>query len=134
MDVVFAFICDYAETTNKINALGIGFDRIFAPRLPVRHPHFHLVAQLRFRSTEAGSKEMEIHLIDADGIDIVPPIKGTIEVRNPAPDSLYALGRINIGFSNIEFKKYGEYQISVIIQGREEFNVSFSVVEPPRTA
>lgn len=134
MDIDFYFICDYAETTHKINALGIGFDRIYAPRLPARHPHFHLVAQLRFRSTEAGSKDMEIHLIDADGTDVVPPIKGTIEVRKPVPGSLYALGRINIGFGNIEFKKYGDYQVSVIIQGREEFNVPFTVAEPPRTA
>ena len=40
MQVDFAFICDYAEATNKINALGIGFDTIMAARVPTRHPHF----------------------------------------------------------------------------------------------
>ena len=42
MQVDFAFICDYAEATNKINALGIGFDTIMAQKAPVKHPSFFL--------------------------------------------------------------------------------------------
>ena len=30
MTVDFAFVCDYAEVGGKINAMGIGFDTIFA--------------------------------------------------------------------------------------------------------
>ncbi len=28
MDIDFAFICDYAEASAKLSALGIGFDRL----------------------------------------------------------------------------------------------------------
>jgi len=133
VDLDFAFICDYAEVTNKINALGVGFDRIYAPKLPARHPHFHLVAQLRFRSTEIGSKNMSVHLIDADGNAVVPPIKGNFEVRKPPPRLLHALGRINVGFGNVEFKKYGDYSISLVVQGTEVTSIPFAVTEPPTT-
>ena len=34
MDVDFAFVCDYADVSTKINALGIGFDSVFLPQLP----------------------------------------------------------------------------------------------------
>jgi hypothetical protein len=65
--VDFAFICDYAEATGKINALGIGFDTIFAPNVPTKHPSFFLVVQLRASTVEAGDKQLKISLIDADG-------------------------------------------------------------------
>ena len=45
MRVDFAFLCDHAEVSGKINALGIGFDTIYARKVPARHPYFFLVAQ-----------------------------------------------------------------------------------------
>jgi len=133
MDVEFAFICDYAEVAGKINALGVGFDRVNAPKLPARHPHFHVVAQLRFSLTEVGSKDMTVNLIDADGENVVPTIQGSLEVAKPQAGSLYAKGRVNIGFGNVEFKKYGEHSVRVTIQGREVISIPFDVAQPPST-
>ena len=56
MHTDFAFVCDAAEATSKINALGIGFDTIYANQVPVRHPHFSIVLQLRSSAAEAGQK------------------------------------------------------------------------------
>jgi hypothetical protein len=47
VDIDFAFICDYAEIGNKINALGIGFDTIHVQQIP----HFYLVAQIRVNNS-----------------------------------------------------------------------------------
>jgi len=133
VDVDFAFICDYAETTQKVNALGIGFDKIYTAKLPVRHAHFHVVAQVRFSLTEVGLKEMEVRLIDADGGNVVPPIQGRLEVPTPMPKSLDATGRLNVGFGNVQFKEYGRYSVRVTIQGREMVSIPFMVIEPPKT-
>ena len=77
---------------------------------------------------------MSIHLIDADGDNVVPPIQGKLEVANPPPGSLRARGRINLGFGNVEFKKYGEHSVRINIQRTEVVSIPFSVTEPPATS
>ena len=81
MNVDFAFICDYAEATGKINALGIGFDTIYAPNVPAKHPSFFLVIQLRVNVVEAGEKTLEVRLIDEDGKDIIPTVSGKFSIQ-----------------------------------------------------
>ena len=67
MDQVFAFICDFADASGgKINALGIGFDTIYAKEVPTTHPHFYLVLKLRADAAEAGDKDIRINLIVID--------------------------------------------------------------------
>ena len=78
MDVDFAFICDYADSGRKVNALGIGFDATYASRVLATHPRFDLAAQVRYHVTEAGPKDFAVRLIDADGEDIIPPIQDTL--------------------------------------------------------
>ena len=57
MKIDFAFICDYAEAREKVNALGIGFERVIAAKVPVKHPHFSVVVQVKFTRTEGGNKD-----------------------------------------------------------------------------
>ena len=71
MQVDFAFICDYAEATNKINALGIGFDTIMARKYPSSIPISSWSFRCGLRVVEAGEKNFEVHLIDEDGNEIV---------------------------------------------------------------
>lgn len=134
MDLDFAFLCDYAEAGNKINALGIGFDTIYAQAVPATHPHFYLVAQLRASVVEAGDKEIEIRLIDADGSDVTPPVKGTFNVPRPAPGTTESLGRLVVGFNNVSFPRFTEYSMHVVMQGREMIRIPLRIVQPPSTA
>ena len=54
MDVDFGFLCDYAQqAASKITALGIGFEIIYAPNVPVRHDSMSLVTRLRASVAEA---------------------------------------------------------------------------------
>ena len=133
MEVDFAFVCDYAEVGTKINALGIGFDMIIAPKVPIRHPHFHVVAQFRFSITESGYKDTEIHIIDADGLAIIPPIIRKMEVPKPMPGQLESIARMNAGFNNVEFKRYGSYSIRINLAGREVINIPLRIAEPSKT-
>ena len=130
MKLDFAFICDYAEVTQKINALGIGFDTIYAPQTPFKHRHFSLVVQLRASVVEAGQKNVEVHLIDEDGKDVIPALKGQFMIpkREGVTESL---GRFVMEFGNIEFPRYGSYSISVTVEGMLMAEVPFRVSPPP---
>ncbi len=132
MNTDFAFICDYAEVTKKINALGIGFDTIFAPKIPCRHPHFFLVIQLRASVVEAGEKNLEVHLIDEDGNDIMPTLRGKFIVQKPISGT-ESIGRIAMGFNNVEFPRYGSYSLHAVIEGQEMVHVPLKISPPPQT-
>ena len=131
MKLDFAFICDYAAVAGKINALGIGFDTIFASQVPTKHPHFSLVIQLRANVVEAGEKNLEVHLIDEDGKDVIPVIKGKFMVQKPAA-GIESTGRIGIAFNNVEFPHYGSYSLHAVIEGLELVDVPLRVSPPPK--
>jgi len=133
MQVDFAFICDYAEATNKINALGIGFDTIMASKVPVRHPTFFLVIQMRATIVEPGEKNFEIHLIDDDGHEIVPALKSKLNIPRP-PAGTESTGRIAMRFDGVEFPRYGSYAIHVVIEGHEMARIPLRVSQAPPAA
>ncbi|MDP2719538.1 MAG: hypothetical protein Q8P44_06900 [Dehalococcoidia bacterium] len=131
MNVDFAFICDYAEVTGKINAMGIGFDTIYAPQVPYKHPHFFLVVQLRTSVTEAGEKNLEVDIIDEDGTDVIPKLKGKFNIpqKGAGPERI---GRLAMEFNNVEFPKYGTYSLHAVVEGHEMVRVPLKVSLPPR--
>ena len=131
MNIDFAFVCDYAEVTGKINALGIGFDTIYVPRIPAKHPSFFLVMQLRASVVEAGEKNLEVHLIDEDGKDVIPTLKGKFGI--PKPDAgTESIGRIAMQFYNVEFPQYGSYSLRAVVEGHEMIRVPLRVSPPPQ--
>ena len=132
MHVDFAFICDYAEARDKVNALGIGFERIFAQKVPAKHPHFSVVVQLKFTRTEAGPKDIQVHLTDADGTDIIPAVNGQITVNVPPPGTLESTTRLVMEFNNVEFKTYGDYAIRVDVATQEMVSIPLNVSPPPQ--
>ncbi|MGD0854826.1 MAG: hypothetical protein ABSA18_03380 [Dehalococcoidia bacterium] len=133
MQVDFAFICDYAEATNKINALGIGFDTIVAQKVPAKHPSFFLVIQMRATVVEAGEKNFEVHLIDEDGHEIVPALIGKINIPRP-PAGTENTGRIALRYDNIEFPKFGAYSIHAVVEGHEMVRIPLRVLQAPGQA
>lgn len=132
MIIDFAFVCDYAEATGKINALGIGFDTIYAPNVPAKHPSFFLVIQLRANVVEAGEKNLEVHLIDEDGKDIIPTLRGKVSIPKPASGT-ESIGRIAMQFQNVEFPRYGLYSLHAVVEGLEMVRVPLKVSPPPQT-
>jgi hypothetical protein len=127
----FYFVCDYAEVTGKINALGIGFDTIYAPSVPRKHPHFFLVIQLRANVVEAGEKTLEVRLIDEDGKDIIPTVRGKFTIPKPAVGT-ESIGRIALELQNVEFPRYCSYSLHAVIEGQEMVRVPLKVSPPPQ--
>jgi hypothetical protein len=128
----FAFVCDYAEATQKINALGIGFDTIYASKVPCKHPSFFLVIQLRANVVEVGEKQLEVRLIDEDGKDIIPTLRGKFSLPKP-PAGTESIGRVAMQFRNVEFPRYGSYSLHAVIDGHQMVHVPLKVSPPPQT-
>lgn len=132
MLVEFAFICDYAEVVGKINALGIGFDTIFASNLPTKHPSFFLVFQLRSNTVEAGEKNLRVSLIDEDGKNVIPDITGKFIIQKPK-EGIESKARIALQFGNVEFPRYGAYAVHAVIEGHDMISIPLRVAPPPRS-
>jgi hypothetical protein len=132
MRIDYAFICDYAEAREKINALGIGFERVIAAKVPVKHPHFSVVIQIKFMRTESGTKDVQVHLTDADGADIIPVINGKMAVNPSPPGILESTTRMVMEFNNVEFKNYGDYAVRVNVGGQEVVSIPLNVIPPPQ--
>jgi hypothetical protein len=109
-------LCDAATDQNgKLNVLG-AFDNIFAKETPVRHRGCSIAARIRFSKIEAGDHSVEIFIVDADGNSIGPKLEGGISVRigDNAPD---AVVNLILNMQNLEFQRYGQYQIDLAIDG-----------------
>ena len=132
MDTEFAFLCDYAQQESKLNALGIGWDTIIAPELPVRHGMMTFVARLRGSVAEVGVKDITLRIIDADGSDLIPPIQQQLAFNVQAP-ALNGYLNVVVQMGGIEFARYGAYAIHLLMQGNELARVSFNVSEPQTT-
>ena len=132
MEVNFAFLCDYADQSGrKMSAIGIGFDTIYAVKVPAKHPLFFSVISIKFSSTEAGPKSVGMHLIDEDGKDIVAPLDAKINVESPPAGFLYKSQQIAIAMHGVTFPRYGDYIISWVIGGQEIKVVPLKVAQPP---
>ena len=133
MECKFAFICDYAQQDRKLHAIGIGWKGLYAPYLPFLHPVISFVASLRGTIAEVGTKNVSLRLIDADGEDVIPPMRHQValEIKPPLLENDINLV---INLAGLEFKKYGSYAIHLVVQENEMASVSFSVLKPPTTA
>ena len=130
----YAFLCDFAmESSGKLYALGIGWSTIQAQSVPVNCPQICFVASLTGTIAEAGTKEAEFRLIDADGADVIPPLTPALAfaVQEPALE-----GRLNIilNLNGVTFQQYGRYAFHLVVQGNEMVQAPFSVIAVTPTA
>ncbi len=134
MEVDFAFLCDYADNPGKLNAIGIGFDTLFASSLPHTHPLFFAVIRLRFSSVEIGDRTFGLRIIDADGNSVTPPIDGAFRVEPPPPGLTDRTVTIAHGFMGSQFPQYGGYAVVWLVGGNEAKRTPFRVASPPASA
>ncbi len=128
----FAFICDYADSTAKVVAFGIGFDQIQAPSLPARHHRLCVVARFRAHKTEIGQKQARVVIMDADGAETAA-IQGIVDLADPV-DQLETTATLVVNFDNLNFESYGPYSAHVLLDGNEMHRMPFEVSQPPANA
>ncbi len=122
MEVTFAFLCDYADTTGpKLTAVGVGLDTIHAAEVPAKHPLLYAVAAFTFTRAEiqSGRKQIGIHMVDADGVPVMPAINLDVALEPPQPGYSYRNQRVALALQGLTFAKYGDYSVSWLLDGME---------------
>lgn len=133
MEVDYAFLCDYADNSGKLTAVGIGIDTIFSQTLPARHPLFYAVIALRFSPVEVGQKRVGVRVIDADGNPVVPDIDTNINVEPPPPRYTYHVKRIAHALYGVGFARYGDYSVRWLVNGQEVKSLPLKLALPPQS-
>lgn len=68
-------LCDAATVDRgKLNILG-SFDTLSATSFPARHNHCSVVCKIRTEEQDADPCLLEMHIIDPDGTDVIPPTR-----------------------------------------------------------
>lgn len=132
MKVNFGFLCDYADNTGgKLNAMGIGFDTIYANTVPATHRQMFAVVSIEFSSVEVGPKEVALHIINADGGQVIPPIARTLDVPNPTRGYSFHTENVVIGIGDLTFPSYGDYSVVWLVGSTEVQRMNVKVAAPP---
>jgi len=79
---------------------------------------------------ETGDKALQVSLIDDDGNDVIKPIQGSFKISNKDA-SAPSIGRFVMEFTNVEFKKYGNYSIRIVVENAEVASILFRVSKSP---
>ncbi len=127
MECEFSFLCDFAEQDRKLHAVGIGWETIQTPSLPHRQPAMGIVVRLRGSVAEAGTKDVSVRLIDADGEDVIQAIQQQL---NFEPRGLEGHVNLVVQLTNVQFKSYGSYAVYVTVGGEQKARLAFTVSEP----
>lgn len=131
MNVEYAFLCDYADATTKLTAVGIGMDTIYAQSVPAIHSQMYAVLVIRFTANEAGrAKEYQMRVQDADGADIIPPLIDSVQIPSAPKGALSLTHSFVNGLYGTTFENYNSYQVSWLIDGTEVQTIPFQVVPP----
>lgn len=125
----FAFLCDAAAqgAEGKISALGIGISQLHAQQVPVQRAQIVLVAQIGFNADEAGTKQLAVRLIDADGGNVIAPVDGQL-VFNAPEGALSPVAQVLLEFSMVTFPKFGVYSVDLSIDGQSIASLPLEVL------
>ena len=117
MDIEIFCLCDYAQEMGSGKIVIIGtFDTIFAQKMPSKHPTCSIVTRIRFTSTEVGRHNFQVAILDSEGSDIVPSFHAEFDVQI-ASGIESSLANFVMGIGGLEFKKYGTYSITLMLDG-----------------
>lgn len=131
MRVDFAFLCDAAtEAGGKLNALGIGIDRLLVRELPQTHRRLVVVMRVSFEPEDAGEQPFVIELIGPDGSNVSPVVQGQLNVQM-AEGAGGTRANMIIEIANAEFKSVGPHEAKLSIGGGEVAVLPLEVVLQP---
>ena len=79
MNVEIFTLCDAATVdTGKLNILG-SFDTLSSTSFPSSHSDCVIVCKMRTDDIDPGPMTLEMHIIDPDGKDVIPPIQNQLK-------------------------------------------------------
>lgn len=121
MYVRFAFLADHVirDAQGKHSYINV-FDVIFAKKLPTRYRRLTLAMSIAGNATEEGKHDLKVELVDDDFNKIFTPpmLKLELSSKNrPIPTAPLSTV-VSIEFENLDFKKPGNYEFLINVDGR----------------
>ena len=129
MEVRIAVLADYASMSqgNKLNILGI-FSNINTENVPAVHSNMKLITSFEFESTEAGTKNFTIELVNEDGREIFS-LNGQLHFEGN-PDGHSTVVNQILDLNNVIFPEFGDYEFTVSFDGETASRIPVSVTMP----
>ncbi len=135
MRLTTAMLADCAQVQGgKLFVLGGGFDTISARTVPVTHRSLSLALVAEVEPGERHRDlEIEISLVDEDGLSLDVEAKGRLRVGAPPnlPPGSVSVVPIVSPFYNIRFPEAKGYAFVIRFDGEELGRVRFRVVQVP---
>jgi hypothetical protein len=114
-----AFLCDVAtESGGKLNALGIGIDRLIVPALPQQHRRLTLVTRFVFEPEDEGDRRFTIELVGPDGAPVTPTVNAQLHVQINDP-SQTTRANVIVELANANFTVTGPHEAKLTLDDVE---------------
>ena len=127
MKVDLALLADYAEVTQrggKLVICGI-FDRLSLASPEAVHPHMALALKLVCDPSEDLAHHLTVRLIDPDGVDVVTPMEGDVEVKSESEGE--ASVNLILDLNLVKFGTHGPHSFDIFVDGNLERQVPLTV-------
>ena len=133
-----ALLADSVQAVRgKLFVLGGGWDTLWVPRLPARHPSLAIGLRLRVPvSWHSDSLRLSVELQDADGKALLPrPLAHDIKLpaNAPHPPGASDFGLIrSFTFNNLRFDSEGAYSFVISVDDEPVSRIRFTVRVRPQ--
>lgn len=132
-----ALLADAVQAVRgKLFILGGGWDTLWVPRFPARHPS--LAIGLRLRVPVSWAREelnLSVELQDADGHPVLPkPLAHDVRLPAPGrqPSNATDFGVVrSFTFNNLVFQSQGSYSFVISVDGEPVSRLRFTVRARP---
>ena len=133
MEIDLALLADAAtiDASGKLNILGI-FDRIGVVQFPAQHGRVTLVLRFTAGTSEIGSHDVHIRMLDPGGAEVLL-LNGEMQlVGGPAPGDGIRVPHI-LNLDGLVFTRPGMYSFDVKVDGEHHVSLPLSVEGPQGT-
>lgn len=137
--VDIALLADSIQAVRgKLFVLGGGWDTLWVPRLPARHPSMAIGLRLRVPVLwHSETLSLSVELQDEDGKALLPrPLTHGIKLPSDAPQSPGAtdFGLVrSFTFNNLQFESEGAYSFVISVDDEPVSRIRFTVRMRPQT-
>lgn len=132
-----ALLADSVQAVaGKLFVLGGGWDTLFVPRFPARHPSLGIGLRVRTpASSMTDEMTIEVDLQDADGNSLLPQVlRHRVRLnRKRVPEQGADVGLVRaFTLNNLEFRQQGFFSFVISLDGEPRSRLRFRVAERPR--
>jgi hypothetical protein len=133
MEILTACLCDSAADYNgKLCILG-AFDTIQVKSLPAVHPSCSVALRFLLKEPDVGSHRIQLGLIDADGRDLLPSGKISIDFTVPGipEQSFFLSSNCVLNMQGLVLPAAAPYSFDVKVDGQILARIPLQVLKVP---